>query len=81
MSQQINRKIVLVKRPTGKPESANFRLDESSVPVPEDGQVLCKTIFLSLDPYMRGRMNSGKSYAPPVEVDEAGPVIWGPRAT
>ena len=70
MSYKINRQIVLAKRPSGKPESANFRLEESSIPVPEDGQVLCKTIYLSLDPYMRGRMNAGKSYAPPVEIDE-----------
>jgi NADPH-dependent curcumin reductase CurA len=70
MSQQINHQIVLAKRPSGKPESADFRLEASSIPAPEDGQVLCKTIFLSLDPYMRGRMNEGKSYAPPVEIDE-----------
>ena len=70
MSYKINRQVVLASRPSGKPESANFRLEESSIPVPEDGQVLCKTIYLSLDPYMRGRMNAGKSYAPPVEIDE-----------
>ena len=70
MSNKINRQIVLASRPSGKPESANFRLDETAIPVPEDGQVLCKTIYLSLDPYMRGRMNAGKSYAPPVEIDE-----------
>ena len=70
MSEKINRQIVLAKRPTGKPESVNFRLEETSMPVLKDGQVLCKTIFLSLDPYMRGRMNAGKSYAPPVEIDE-----------
>ena len=70
MSNKINRKIVLVKRPVGKPQIENFRLDKTSIPVPEDGQVLCKTIFLSLDPYMRGRMNAGRSYAPPVEVNE-----------
>jgi NADPH-dependent curcumin reductase CurA len=70
MSEKINLQIVLAKRPTGKPESVNFRLEETSMPVPKDGQVLCKTIYLSLDPYMRGRMNAGKSYAPPVEIDE-----------
>ncbi len=70
MSNKINRKIVLVKRPVGKPQIENFRLDKTSIPVPEDGHVLCKTIFLSLDPYMRGRMNAGRSYAPPVEVNE-----------
>jgi NADPH-dependent curcumin reductase CurA len=70
MSYKINRQVVLASRPSGKPESANFRLEESSISVPEEGQVLCKTIYLSLDPYMRGRMNAGKSYAPPVEIDE-----------
>ena len=70
MSYKINRQIVLAKRPSGKPESTNFRLEESAIPVPEEGQVLCKTFYLSLDPYMRGRMNAGKSYAPPVEIDE-----------
>ena len=70
MSEKINRQIVLAKRPIGKPESVNFRLEETLIPVPKDGHVLCKTIYLSLDPYMRGRMNAGKSYAPPVEIDE-----------
>ena len=70
MSYKINRQVVLASRPSGKPESANFRLEESAIPVPEDGQVLCKTIYLSLDPYMRGRMNDGKSYAAPLEIKE-----------
>ena len=70
MSNKINRQIILAKRPSGKPESANFRLEESAIPVPEDGKVLCKTIYLSLDPYMRGRMNEGKSYAAPVAINE-----------
>ena len=70
MSNKINRKIVLAKRPVGKPQIENFHLKESEIPTPKEGQVLCKTIFLSLDPYMRGRMNAGKSYAPPVGIDE-----------
>ena len=70
MSNKINRQIILAKRPSGKPQPADFSLVDASVPVPKEGQVLCKTIFLSLDPYMRGRMNAGKSYAPPVEIDE-----------
>ena len=53
MSNKINHQIVLAKRPSGKPQPADFSLVEASVPVPEEGQVLCKTIFLSLDPYMR----------------------------
>ena len=70
MSNKINRQIILAKRPSGKPQPADFSLVDASVPVPEEGQVLCKTIFLSLDPYMRGRMNDGKSYAAPLEIKE-----------
>ena len=65
-----NRKIILKERPVGKPKIENFFLEESSIPKPKEGHVLCRTIFLSLDPYMRGRMNAGKSYAPPVEINE-----------
>ena len=70
MSQQINRQVVLASRPNGKPQANNFTITEAPIPAPEDGQVLSKTIYLSLDPYMRGRMNAGKSYADPVEIDE-----------
>ena len=71
MSNKIkNRKIVLAKRPVGKPKTENFRLEEDSVPVPKEREVLCKTIYLSLDPYMRGRMNDSKSYTAPVKIDE-----------
>ena len=70
MSQQINRQVVLASRPSGKPQANNFTIAEAPIPTPEDGQVLSKTIYLSLDPYMRGRMNAGKSYADPVEIDE-----------
>ena len=70
MSNKINRQIILVKRPSGKPQPADFSLVDASVPVPEEGQVLCKTIYLSLDPYMRGRMNDSKSYADPVKINE-----------
>ena len=61
MSQQINRQVVLASRPNGKPQANNFTIAEAPIPAPEDGQVLSKTIYLSLDPYMRGRMNAGKS--------------------
>ena len=70
MSNKINNQIILANRPSGKPQPADFSLVDASVPVPEEGQVLCKTIFLSLDPYMRGRMNDGKSYAAPLEIKE-----------
>jgi NADPH-dependent curcumin reductase CurA len=68
-SMQINRSIVLASRPDGPPSPANFRLEESAIPVPAPGQVLLRTVYLSLDPYMRGRMSDAPSYAPHVELD------------
>jgi NADPH-dependent curcumin reductase CurA len=67
-NHNINRRIVLNSRPFGVPTSDNFRLEETSVPVPAVGQVLLRTLYLSLDPYMRGRMSDAPSYAPPVAI-------------
>ncbi|NWD67094.1 NADP-dependent oxidoreductase [Pseudomonas gingeri] len=67
-SKQVNRSVVLAARPHGAPSLANFRLEQGPVPQPGEGQVLLRTVFLSLDPYMRGRMSDKPSYAPPVEV-------------
>ena len=50
--------------------STTFRLVESEIPRPGPGQMLLRSIYLSLDPYMRGRMNAAKSYAPPVEIGQ-----------
>ncbi len=69
-SSTINRRIVLAKRPSGLPDASTLRLEELELPTPADGQMLLRTEFLSLDPYMRGRMNDAKSYAAPVEIDE-----------
>ncbi len=66
----MNRRIVLASRPQGRPTSENFRIEEAPLPEPADGELLCRTIYLSLDPYMRGRMNEGPSYARPVEIGE-----------
>ena len=63
-----NRSIVLQQRPHGAPDADTFRLTESPVPVPQEGQVLLRTLMLSLDPYMRGRISDAESYAEPVEV-------------
>jgi NADPH-dependent curcumin reductase len=63
-----NRQIRLARRPEGAPVPADFALAEGPVPEPGDGQVLTRTIYLSLDPYMRGRMNAEKSYADPVPI-------------
>jgi NADPH-dependent curcumin reductase CurA len=70
MAQMKNRRIVLAARPAGEPADTDFRLEETNIPSPGDGQVLLRTLYLSLDPYMRGRMNAGPSYAPPVQIGE-----------
>lgn len=63
-----NRRLVLASRPQGAPVAENFRLEEQPVAEPADGQVLLRTVWLSLDPYMRGRMSDAPSYSPPVEI-------------
>ena len=63
-----NRQWVLASRPHGAPTAENFRLEQNPVPQPADGQLLLRTVFLSLDPYMRGRMSDAPSYSPPVEI-------------
>ncbi len=70
MAEYQNRRIVLASRPEGKPSVENFRLETHSAPQPKDGEVLLRTVYLSLDPYMRGRMSSAKSYAEPVAVND-----------
>jgi NADPH-dependent curcumin reductase len=61
----MNKQWHLVSRPSGEPTPGNFKLVETPVPELQDGQVLVRQHFMSLDPYMRGRMNDGKSYAQP----------------
>lgn len=65
-----NKRIVLASRPVGAPTQDNFRLETVAVPSIKEGEVLLRSIYLSLDPYMRGRMNDAKSYAEPVAIDE-----------
>lgn len=69
-NREHNRSLVLAKRPHGTPVVENFRLETADVPDPTNGQVLLRTEYLSLDPYMRGRMNDTPSYAEPVKIDE-----------
>ena len=69
-----NRQIVLRRHPVGMPKPDDFDLVESPLPSPRDGEVLCRTIYLSLDPYMRGRISGVRSYAQGVE---PGQVIVG----
>jgi len=68
-SSSVNRRFVLASRPRGAPTASDLRLETTGVPTPSDGEVLLRTLYLSLDPYMRGRMNDAPSYAPPVELD------------
>lgn len=75
MSANKNRRIVLASRPEGEPKPEHFRLETVDVPEPKDGQVLLRNLWMSLDPYMRGRMSAAKSYASPVEV--GAPMVAG----
>lgn len=70
MSPPINRRILLASRPSGMPTEACFRLSEAPPPRPADGEVLVRTLFLSVDPYMRGRMSERKSYVAPYRIGE-----------
>lgn len=69
-SPQQNRRIQLASRPHGAPTPDNFRLENAPLPTPAEGQLLLRTVYLSLDPYMRGRMSEGPSYAPPMAVGD-----------
>ncbi len=70
MTDALNRRIVLASRPHGAPTTENFRLEEVAKPVPQDGEMLLRAVYLSLDPYMRGRMSDAESYAEPVAIDD-----------
>jgi NADPH-dependent curcumin reductase len=75
MATRMNRQIVLKSRPEAMPGLDNFGLIETPVPEPGEGDVLVRTLWLSLDPYMRGRMNAAKPYAKSVEV--GAPMVGG----
>jgi NADPH-dependent curcumin reductase len=66
----LNKQWLLASRPAGLVEESNFRLVEKEVPALQEGEVLLRVLYLSLDPYMRGRMEETKSYAPPQKLDE-----------
>ena len=66
----INRQITLAARPSGMPKASDFKLVELPVPEPGAGEFLIRTLYVSVDPYMRGRMNDVKSYAPPAQIGE-----------
>ena len=66
----VNRQITLASRPVGMPTPANFALVETPVPQPGEGELLLRNLYLSLDPYMRGRMSDAESYAAPMSVGD-----------
>jgi NADPH-dependent curcumin reductase CurA len=65
------REIQLASRPSGRPVPENFRLADAPVPALTDGQIVVRNLFISVDPYMRGRMNDAKSYSAPFALDKA----------
>lgn len=73
--KRVNKQILLIKRPEGLPDESCFKMVETPVPRPEKGQILVRTKFLSVDPYMRGRMNDRKSYIPSFELSQ--PLVGG----
>ena len=70
MTAQKSREIRLKRRPEGMPQPGDFELAETPVPTPKAGQVLVRNIYMSVDPYMRGRMVDRKSYVPPFQIGE-----------
>ncbi|HEV8584177.1 MAG TPA: NADP-dependent oxidoreductase [Methylomirabilota bacterium] len=70
-----NRRVLLKQRPVGEPKPTDFEIADAPVPTLNDGEILVRTIWLSLDPYMRGRMNDVKSYSAPVELGQ--PMVGG----
>ncbi|NHF74598.1 NADP-dependent oxidoreductase [Paracoccus xiamenensis] len=69
-SDRINRQWILAERPVGEPDDNTLRLVEAPIPAPDQNEMLLRAEYLSLDPYMRGRMSAAKSYADPVEIGE-----------
>ena len=68
--KKINKRWVLAKRPEGMPEDECWKLEEASINDLDENQILIKVMYLSIDPYMRGRMNDMKSYTEPVAIGE-----------
>jgi len=64
------RHVLLAARPVGEPKPSDFRLETVTLPAPGPGQFLVRNLVMSVDPYMRGRMNDAPSYAPPWQVGE-----------
>src|SRR5262249_5840230 len=75
MAESVNRQILLKSRPEGAPSLDNFELAQAPMPEPGEGEVLMRNLYLSLDPYMRGRMSAAKSYAAPAATGR--PMVGG----
>ena len=70
MPDGVNRQWLLAARPQGEPRDSDFRWAEGTIPDPGPGEFVVRSIYLSLDPYMRGRMNEGPSYAPALQIGD-----------
>ena len=70
MSKNLNKSVVLKNRPIGLPIESDFEIKTNTVREPKEGEVVVKGLYLSLDPYMRGRMSAAKSYAPPIQIGD-----------
>ena len=70
MSVEDGKRVLLAARPVGEPKESDFRIEQTPVPKPGAGEMLLRTLWLSLDPYMRGRMSDAPSYAKPVEIGQ-----------
>src|SRR3984885_3744437 len=70
MTNESATRIVLAARPKGKPVDSDFRIEKIPIPRPGSKELLLQTRYLSLDPYMRGRMDDKKSYAPPLQIED-----------
>jgi NADPH-dependent curcumin reductase CurA len=68
-----SRQVFFQQRPQGEPESSVFGVREHAVPTPADGELLCRNLLLSVDPYLRLKMYSRESYTPPLEIGQAIP--------
>ena len=75
MASGVNRQVLLKSRPEGAPSLDNFELTQSPIPEPSEGEMLMRILYLSLDPYMRGRMSDTKSYARPAAIGQ--PMVGG----
>jgi NADPH-dependent curcumin reductase len=75
VSSAMNRRVLLRSRPVGEPKPGDFDIVAAPLPTPGEGEILCRTIYLSIDPYMRGRMSDRKSYTASVEIGQ--PMVGG----